>query len=107
ALAFDGTDTANVRMPGPRDNRVKDFKADGAYTEADLKISVDRKARAGKIESSGKTIEIAEGVWSPWIEVRFDMSDSVKIWAILRVYPVEIGEKVRIYSTCMEYHPKH
>ncbi|MBI2426094.1 MAG: alkaline phosphatase family protein [Candidatus Hydrogenedentes bacterium] len=107
AITFDAQDSASVRLPGPRDTRVKGSDSAGAYTETTIQVSVDRKARAGKIVSAGKTIEIAEGTWSPWLEVRFEMSPSVTVWGVLRVYPVEIGARVRIYTTCMQFHPQH
>ncbi|NLV39686.1 MAG: hypothetical protein GXY15_00445 [Candidatus Hydrogenedentes bacterium] len=104
-LAFDGTDTAEVALPGPRDGRVK-FGQPGAHTTVPVRVQVDRKAGKGFAESDGKRVELVRGEWSEWLELRFKMSDSFSVEALTRFYPMEIGEAVRVYAGCVQFHPR-
>ncbi|HDP35029.1 MAG TPA: hypothetical protein ENN29_07975 [Candidatus Hydrogenedentes bacterium] len=104
ALAFDGADEATLNVPGPRDARHR-FGAPGAYAETPLRIKVNRADHRGTVEADGGRVEIEQGVWSDWLELRFAMSDAVEIMGITRFFPQEIGEQTRIYMACVQYHP--
>lgn len=103
-LAFDGEDTAVFRAPGPRDTR-RSFGAPGAYTETPIHIRVNRTESRGSVECGGKRIEIVQGAWSDWLELSFVMSDRFEVRGITRFFPTEIGDAVRLYMACVQYHP--
>lgn len=104
ALSFSGADETRFSVPGPRDNRYR-FGDPNAYTPTELHLQVNRKDKRGSILADGKKVEIEQGSWSEWLELRFTMSRDVEIRGITRFYPLEIGEQVRIYMACVQYHP--
>ena len=106
ALPFDGEDTAVVKVPGPRDTRYKS-RDPKAYTEAEIKISVDRDAGVGKAQMYGQTVEFVQGEWSEWCELQFPMSSQYTAYSVTRFFPLEIGTQVRIYMACQQFHPQH
>ncbi|MCL4219454.1 MAG: alkaline phosphatase family protein, partial [Candidatus Hydrogenedentes bacterium] len=104
-IQFDAGDTGSVNMPGPRDVRVK-FGSEGAYTEVPLKVSVDRKGQQGTAEVNGRKVELQQGQWSEWLEWDFKLTQDYHVHSITRFYPLEIGQKVRIYMSCQQFHPE-
>ena len=103
-LSFDGADETIIQVPGPRDKR-QNFSAPGAYTEISLQIKVNRADHRGVATADGKQVELAQGVWSDWMELPFNMSDKVTVLGLTRFFPQEIGERIRIYTACVQYHP--
>ena len=104
ALDFDGEDETIFNAPGPRDQRHR-FGTPQAYTETPIRIRVNRKDQRGTTTSDGKRIDLEQGVWSDWLELRFAMSDRCEVRGLTRFYPVEIGDQVRLYMACVQYHP--
>lgn len=106
-LQFDGSDSAVVELTGPRDARVP-FGRPGAYAPVELRISVDRQAGRGRVESGGKQVELARGEWSDWLELHFKVSDKYAVEGITRFYPMALGtgEGVRLYAACAQFHPR-
>lgn len=105
ALAFSGEDEALLPFPGPRDNRYA-FNDPNAYTSVKLRFQVNRKDKRGKVSADDSAVDIEQGTWSDWLEVRFAMSPKVEVRGITRFFPMEIGERVRIYMSCIQYHPE-
>ena len=103
-LVFEG-DKAPVMVPGARDPREKS-SAPGAYVAFPVVVTLDRAARAATIEAAGQTYTLAEGEWSDWTEFAFEVTPKFTVHAISRFYVVEVGEQVRIYMACLQYHPK-
>ena len=102
-LAFEG-DAATVMLPGPPDLTQKPTQ----YIEVPLKIKADRKAHKVSIDlPNGETITLAENTWSEWIEWEFEVTDKFTVHGISRIHVLEAGEQVRMYMTCLQYHPKH
>mgnify|MGYP000888750645 CR=1 FL=1 len=104
ALAFDGSDEALFPVPGPRDNRYR-FSDPNAYTSTPLRFKINRGDKRGKISDGDSEVDIEQGAWSEWLELRFEMSPKVEVHGITRFFPMEIGERVRIYMACVQYHP--
>jgi len=105
ALSF-SDDVAMAEVEGPRDQRygIRDPKA---YTKISLKFEVDRAAGVAKIGAGEQAVEITAGQWSDWVELQYPMSDQHKVYAVARFYAHEVGEQVRIYMTCQQFHPEH
>lgn len=97
-LSFDGNGTTKVAIPGPRHTGYK-FRDPKAYTTSTVELSVDRKSGQGSATVNGKKIELAQGVWSDWVEFEFPMTAKHAAYGIARFFPIEIGEHVRIYTT--------
>jgi len=105
-LTVDGGGNATVAIPGPRDNRYA-FHDPKAYTQADLRFTFDRANNRGTVSSDGTRVDLAAGVWSPYIGLPFKMTDSYTAYGLARFFPFEIGEEVRMYMTCVQFHPEH
>jgi predicted AlkP superfamily phosphohydrolase/phosphomutase len=104
ALQFDGENAALVKVEGPRDQR-HGIREPQAYTTADVRFTVDRKLGVGQATVGGKTVDLAVGEWSEWFEVPFSMCSSYEVYSVARFYPITIGEKVKIYMSCQQFHP--
>ena len=96
--------TASVNIPGlaiPGKGRQ--------YAEVPLGIKVDRTAKEVTIQpgaDEGESITLKEGEWSKWVEWTFPVSDKYKVQAISRFHVMEAGAMVRLYMTCLQFHPK-
>jgi predicted AlkP superfamily phosphohydrolase/phosphomutase len=70
-------------------------------------FTVDRAGRAVEIDLDGRKERVAEGAWSDWFEVSFRVTPIVSVRGICKFYPVELGERVRIYLSPIDFHPIH
>jgi predicted AlkP superfamily phosphohydrolase/phosphomutase len=106
SLAIDGSGATKVAVPGPRHSSYKpgDPKM---YTTADLALQFDRAGHRGSAECDGAKVDFEVAKWSEWISLPFKMTDKFTAWGIVRFYPLEIGEHVRLYMTCVQFHPEH
>lgn len=86
--------------------RLADLKTKDDLT-LPVTFAVDRAARRVAITLDGQTKEVAEGAWSDWFEVRFRVTPLVSVRGICKFYPVELGERVRIYLSPIDFHPVH
>jgi len=99
-IAFTG-DTATVQVPGLRKPGSRDM------VRVPLGITVDRTAKKLTLEIQGKSAEIAEGDWSGWLEWRFELSPSYSVDAVSRFQAMQVGAEVRLYMTCLQFHPRN
>jgi predicted AlkP superfamily phosphohydrolase/phosphomutase len=98
-LRFEGN-TAKVNIPGIRHPRTK------AFVEVPLTVEADRSARKVTVEIQGQRVTLAENMWSNWFEWTFALSPQFSVRAISRIHVLEAGELVRLYMTCLQYHPR-
>jgi len=98
-LNFEGN-TATVMVPGFRHPQTREFIA------VPLKVTADRQARTVAIEMQGQTAKLAENTWTDWLEWTFQVSPQFSVRAISRLHLLEAGEKVRLYMTCLQMHPR-
>ncbi len=103
-LSFSAEDETVFSIPGPRDNRFR-FNEPNAYTKTSLRLHVTRKDKRGKVSTGDSEVAIEQGMWSDWLELNFIMSAQVEVRGITRFFPLEIGDRVRIYMACVQYHP--
>lgn len=105
-LAIDGSGATKVTVPGPRHTSYKagDPKM---YTTAEMGLQLDRGAGRGVATCDAAKVEFETGKWSEWLPMPFKMTDKFTAWGIVRFYPLEIGENVRLYMTCVQFHPEH
>ena len=100
-LSFEN-DVADVKLPAARDPRSRSV----AYIDVPVSIKVDRTAHAAAIEVEGKHLELKEGDWSDWVEWNIEVTPLFAVKALSRFYVIEVGEKVRLYMTCHQFHPR-
>ncbi len=98
-LKFEG-DAATVMIPGFRHPDTKEF------VEVPFKVTVDRQARTVSFEIQGQAAKLAENAWSDWIEWTFQVTPQFAVKAISRLHVLEAGEKVRLYMSCLQMHPR-
>ena len=100
-LNFSGNN-AVVQVPGIQ----IPGKPRGTYAEVPLTITADRSTRQATIQVGQQSATLNEGDWSEWLEWSFPLSPKVSIPAISRFYLMSAGSEVRLYMTCLQYHPK-
>ncbi len=98
-LAFTGN-TATAEVPGLRSPK------DRQLVRVPMSFEVDRAAKTVKISVQGQSAALKEGAWSPWLEWSFAVTPQYTVRAISRFHCMEAGTKVRIYMTCLQYHPR-
>jgi len=91
---------ATVQVPGIRK------PGSGEFVEVPLGVRVDAAAKAISLTVQGETVTIEEGAWSDWVEWTFDLSPAYAVKAISRYFATEVGDTVRIYMTCLQFHPE-
>ncbi len=89
-----------VQVPGIRNPSTR------KYVEVPLEVSVDAAAKSVALTVQGKTVSIKEGTWSDWTPWTFELSPSYSVKAISRYFATEVGDTVRIYMTCLQFHPE-
>lgn len=77
-----------------------------AYAKVPVTFGVDRAAGKVLIEVQGQKAELAAGEWSPWMEWDFEVSPKYHVRAISRFHAMNASDKVRVYMTCLQFHPK-
>lgn len=86
-LSCSGVCTASIE--GPRD---------AAEARAKLPITIEPKGGGeATIKIGDTTIDAREGAFSDWVTVRFPLSAKASAVAQVRLYPIELGQRVRVY----------
>jgi len=98
-LKFEGN-AATVNVPGVRNPATKQF------VEVPVTFTVDRAAHTITIDVQGKPVTVAQGQWTDWVEWSFAVTPSYSVQAVSRFYVMEAAEKVRLYMSCLQIHPK-
>jgi len=101
-IAFNG-DRATVEIPGIPD--LVDRRS-RKYVKVPVELIVDRGARTLTVSVQRKMQTVAENAWSDWFEWTFPVSPAFSVRAISRFHVLEAGEHVRLYMTCLQFHPK-
>lgn len=98
-LAF--TDNAaTVDVPGLRPPK------DRQLVRVPVTFNIDRTKKTVTVSIQGQSAVLQEGAWSPWIEWTFAVTPQYNVHAISRFHCMSAGEKVRVYMTCLQYHPR-
>ena len=99
-LRFEGDSTVvqvpGIGVPGKR----------GEFVEVPVHIQADRNARRATLRVQDQEVTLGEGEWSKWMEWTFELSPKYNVRAISRFHVMEAGENVRVYMTCLQYHPR-
>ncbi len=92
--------TAKVEVEGARNPATRE------YATATIEIGADRDAKSLEIRLPDTTVSLDEGQWSEWVEWSFDVSPNYIVRAISRFHALEVGDQVRLYMTCLQFHPR-
>ncbi len=57
------------------------------------------------VELNGQKVELAEGVWSDWVEVEFELNLLLKVRGVCRLIATQIGDEVKVFMSPVEIHP--
>ena len=92
--------TAKVEVEGARKPTTR------KYATTTIEIDADRDAKSLEIRLPDATVLLQEGQWSEWVEWSFEVSAKYTVRAISRFHALEVGEQVRLYMTCLQFHPQ-
>ncbi len=93
-------DTATVQVPG-----IAPGKSD-TFAEIPVTFKADRAAKRVTLTIQEQNFTIKQGEWSPWVEWTFNLSPMYRVRAISQFHLAEAGEKIRLYMTCLQIHPR-
>lgn len=65
-------------------------------------VGVDRVT----IVADGQSVEARVGAFSPWVSLRFPLSEKVTVSARVRFFPIEVGDRTRLYMTPLTVDPR-
>lgn len=99
-LTFEG-DVATVDIPGIQNPTTKE------YATVPMQIEADRAAKSITVTVGDQVVELQEGTWSKWLKWEFEVSSAWTVHAISRVHALEVGEQVRLYTTCLQFDPEN
>lgn len=94
-----------VELEAIRVGEVKGGKQERVARKVPLAFVADRTGRSVTIETGNATLTLPEGQWSEWVEWDIALSDKVSVRSISRFFVLEAGEQVRVYMTCLQFHP--
>lgn len=100
-IEFEG-DNATVSIPVARDPRQRR----ATYVEAPIALTKTGEGRL-TIDVQGTEQTLNKGEWSDWFEWNVPVTDQYAVAAISRFYVMESGEDVRLYMTCLQFHPEN
>lgn len=84
-----------LRKPGTRDE-----------VSVDITVAANRDENSVTITIPGnEPVTLNEGEWSRWTEWTFNVSPKYAVKAISRFHALEVGEQVRLYMACLQFHP--
>jgi predicted AlkP superfamily phosphohydrolase/phosphomutase len=96
----DGRCTADLLGP------ANTFREGDPESSSLLEITVDRESRSAWIQTSDGGVVLAEGEWSDWIPVSFQMIPMLKsVRGICRFYLMEVAPHLRLYVTPVQIDP--
>ena len=91
---------ARVVVEGLRHPTTRD------YVTVSIEIAADRAGKSLEIDLPDAKVLLKEGQWSEWVEWSFEVTPNYSVKAISRFHALEVGEQVRLYMTCLQFHPK-
>lgn len=100
-ITFNG-DSATVQIPGMRRLLAKDKE----YVQSPVELTVDRETHTVRFAVGDRSQVVPEHGWSEWFEWSFQQTQAYTVRAIGRFYVSQAGEHVRIYMTCLQFHPR-
>jgi predicted AlkP superfamily phosphohydrolase/phosphomutase len=95
---------AQGALAGP----INEFSSKEERVTVPVEIERDPERASAAITIQGKTVVLADGEWSDWIEVRFPLiSGAVEVRGILRMYLKRAHGTFGLYCSPVNLHPAH
>lgn len=89
-------------VPGPRN----DFRKGAPASGADFTVLVDPENPVARIRLQGQEIQLAEGQWSDWVRVKFELISFLQsVSGICRFYLKEVHPHFKLYVTPVNLDP--
>ncbi|HXV37840.1 MAG TPA: alkaline phosphatase family protein, partial [Myxococcota bacterium] len=110
-LDLDGVpDTAASVLRGPPDQfhlAPGELPKSSDYASERLTIEIDPESETAVIEVGGAHTLVAEGEWSPWVEVTFDLLPMglMPVTGSVRFYAQELRPKLKLYASPVNISP--
>jgi predicted AlkP superfamily phosphohydrolase/phosphomutase len=91
-----------TRLMGPANT----FRADGQQTATEFTLTIDPVNPVAKVSLQGQELMLAQGEWSPWVNVRFEMVPYVQsVGGIVRFFLKQAHPHVKLYVTPVNIDP--
>jgi predicted AlkP superfamily phosphohydrolase/phosphomutase len=100
-LLRNGGDTIHAHLIGPRNPKDKsDFLFE-------ISLRVDKERGRVVIISKGQpnTLELSQGQWSNWLQVRFKLGLLQSVRGIVRFYLAEVTPDIKLYASPINFDP--
>ena len=124
-LAFDG-DTARTALVGPPNPivraRIREIREAGTLGDRDRTRLAELEARQdvtlplvvrwrrglgrAELEIGGRTIALAEGEWSDWVDLDFRVNVFVTLRGMTQFHLASAGEELRLYASPVNFRPE-
>jgi predicted AlkP superfamily phosphohydrolase/phosphomutase len=124
-LVFEG-DVANAELVGPPNplvrKKIEAIRRKGtALSEADraelaelqaaqdvpvpFTVRWDRGAKAATVDIEGQSIKLAQGQWSPWIDLTFRINMLVRVHGMAQMLLMNAGNELQLYVSPVNFRP--
>jgi predicted AlkP superfamily phosphohydrolase/phosphomutase len=100
-ISLNGSGVIDTHLIGPRNPRTR------TDITSEMQISVDKAARKVILISDGppKELEIHEGQWSDWLNVKFKIGLLQSVKGIVRFYLKQIEPDFELYASPVNFDP--
>lgn len=92
----------STHLPGPLDRRTR--------SPHQMEMIVERRPATHevmiRVQGSKETVVVAEGQWSPWMEVRFKLGFLQSVAGIVRFYLVRQEPTFELYASPINFDPR-
>jgi predicted AlkP superfamily phosphohydrolase/phosphomutase len=124
-LVFEG-DVANAELVGPPNplvrQQIEAIRRKGpSLSDADraqlaelqaaqdvripFTVRWDRGAKAATVEIEGESIKLAQGQWSPWIDLTFKINLLVRLRGMAQMLLINAGNELQLYVSPVNFKP--
>jgi len=86
-------------------DRALDELENESYLTITISFRLENDRRKITVELQGKTTTLAQGQWSDWMDIEFELNFLVSVRGFTRFLPVELGDEVKIFMSPIEIHP--
>ncbi len=119
-------DTAQTELVGPPNPIVKQqiaaIRTKTTLTDADrtdlatlearadvrvpMRIQWDRAGHAATIDIEGQQVHLAEGGWSPWVTLNFEINFLVRLHGMVQFYLIRANQELQLYVSPINFEPQ-
>jgi predicted AlkP superfamily phosphohydrolase/phosphomutase len=97
-----GQDRFTLSIPGPENA----FRVGTPELSAPCQVEIRRQEQRARVTIDGRAIDLAEGVLSDWIRIRFRAAPGVSLCGVTRMLVLEVGEHFSLYLAPLNLDPE-